>query len=267
MHWEHRVDPEWMKARRKFLTASEIVSCLPSWRRATKAQKAGEEIFPAFFSLMMQKVSDAELDIDSFGAMARGHIAEPYAINDYNSNVPDDPMFHWDDVVIASANIGWSPDGLNISQDYPGPMLYSTTDKSGTRLLSPDAKYSAMAPTRCIEVKSYEPKAHAKRMVTPKEKLDERWQIATGMWVVPSIVEGVVLFYSLETDFSFPVYYSRDELEEEIVTISGLNALWEKNKELFRERTEQQFARSWSEAEINADHISALQNVDLITGR
>ena len=270
MYWQHSVSADWMKARRSVLTASEIASCVSQLKRRTKAQQAGEVIFPAFASLWLEKQSNSEPDLSSFKAAARGHVAEPYAVSDFN-RATELHMFHWDDVIIKANNIGWSPDATNVSQDYPGAELLSVTEKSGTRLISPDGRFSIMGPTEMLEVKSYEPKAHMKRMLTDKMKLDERWQVAVAMWVVPSLQRGYLEFYSLETEYTFAHKYEREELEEELRLITEVDWMWTKNVELINEQFDINeldclpwIQRTWSEKQINDDHLATLQTADLL---
>ena len=270
MYWHHSVSPEWMQSRRSVLTASEIASCVSQLKRMTKAQEAGDQVFPAFASLWLEKQANTDPELDSFKAAARGHITEPYAVSDFNRNFEMN-MFHWDDIVIKANNIGWSPDATNVSQDYPGSELLSVTEKSGTRLISPDGRFSIMGPSQMLEVKSYEPKAHMKRMLTDKMKLDERWQVAVAMWVVPSIVEGYIEFYSLETDYSFVHKYDRKELEEELKLITKVDELWSKNIKLIEEQFDlndpsnnQWLTRFWTEKQINDEHLATLQTTELL---
>ena len=100
MDWRHEVSPQWLQARKDVITATELASCISAYNRANEKQKAGDVLFPAFAQLWAEKQSIKEPDAWSKGPAARGHIAEPYAIDDWNENYPDEYFYHWDDTII-----------------------------------------------------------------------------------------------------------------------------------------------------------------------
>ena len=81
-HWYHEVSEDWLKARKNFLTATDIVGLIPEYKRYKKNGKAG--IPPAFAALWEKKHSDIAVDPRSYKDAARGHILEPYAVYTYN---------------------------------------------------------------------------------------------------------------------------------------------------------------------------------------
>lgn len=250
MDWWHDTSRQWMEARRDVITASEIKSCLSAYNRATKEQKAGEVILPAFASLWMEKRSERHPDTGSRGAAARGHILEPYAVSDHNDNLPELDkrlfMYHWDDAIIKNGGCGWSPDGLSVPQEIPGPSVRVGRD----HLAVGSREFEYPLPTAFIEVKSYEASNHAKKFLTRKDKLDERWQMAVAFHVLPSLQTGVLLFYSIDTPYSFEQVYKRDELSEEIEQVAAMVELWNINSAKL-EQMQPLFIRSWSEEEVH----------------
>lgn len=262
MDWKHESSLSWMLARRDVITASELRSCLSAYNKATKDQKAGNVLLPAFAALWLEKQAVKVPDTYSRGSAARGHILEPYAISDYNDNIQrlgiDAPiMHHWDDAIVKRGGVGWSPDGMDIPQEVISASV--TIDESGTFQVG-DRKFSAGAPKEFIEVKSYEPTNHMKRFLTPKEKLDERWQMAVAFHVVDTMDKGIILFYSIETDFTFQRTYMRDELSEEIEQIGNMVDLWNANVAIL-ENIDTGFVKGLSEQEIYDIWIEDSRNI------
>lgn len=250
MDWWHETSIGWMLERRNVLTASEIKSLIPAWKKATKAQKAGEVILPAFASLWLEKQSHKPLETFSRGVMARGHILEPYAISDWNDNLPQYKgsmfMYHWDDVIIVNGGIGWSPDGMSIPQESPGPKI--TIDNN--KFVSNGIEFQACLPHSFIEVKSYEASNHMKKILSDKMSLDERWQMAVAFYTVPSLKEGVLLFYSIDTDYTRAFTYTREELKDEIELIESMVLAWTSNCAMLK-ALPIEFNRSWTEVEVH----------------
>ena len=265
MDWWHESSPGWMLARRDVITASEIRSCLSAYNRATEDQKAGRVLLPAFAALWLEKQAEKAPDTWSQGAAARGHIAEPFAVADYNSNhearewdLP--PMYHWDDVIIKSGGCGWSPDGCTIPMESYEPELLVSGGKLVTKA---GREWQASLPTGFIEIKSYEPERHMKCMLTPKEKLDERWQMAVAFHVVPALETGVILFYSVNTDYSFEVVFERGDLKAEIDQVGKMVDLWNTNVANL-EQMPIRFDRIWSEQDIHDQWIETSSTVLLL---
>lgn len=227
MDWRHEASLAWMKARRDVITATEICSCISKYNRANLKQKAGDILFPAFAKLWAKKQSDTEPEIWSKGPAARGHILEPYAIEDWNKNRKNNQpeFYHWDDVIIKNGCLGWSPDGLDVYGVTPDPVV---KEYKGN-LVSKNTELVCAMPKNFIEIKSYEPDRIMECMLTLPEKLDERWQMACAFRAVPTLETGYLLFYSINTDLSFYVTYNREDLQDEIKTVGDMLSLWAAN--------------------------------------
>ena len=143
----------------------------------------------------------------STGAAARGHILEPYAIDFFNENMQV-KLYHWDDLIIKKGNylngLAFSPDAMDI------PM---STHSTIARVIG--------------EVKCYSPERHVTCGHTKKEDLEERWQLATAMAVLPNIESGYLLFYNPSMAMQmFVVKYDREDLKEEIKTVYEIEDNW-----------------------------------------
>lgn len=218
--WRHEVSETWLRTRKLYLTASDIKKLVAEARRIEigKVELSESKIFAKLYG---DKQSN-EIDTESYGAMARGHILEPYAIEDYNKAVSVDgkQAFHWwDDAIICSGRIGFSPDGLDIPK-LPGTRIIC----DGGNLLSKDGKVAG--PKRILEVKCYDGGNHFQRKLTDKNDLDERWQIACAMHVCRTIRSGTLLFYAPQCCDMFWHLWWREELEQEIKEIEAIEKMW-----------------------------------------
>ena len=261
MHWEHKVDPRWMEARRSVITASEICSCRSAFQKANEKQKSGSVVLPAFASLWLSKQSERAPELESFGAAARGHVLEPYAVDDWNSSIgmsDDRFMHHWDDCIIKKGSLGWSPDALSIPQETGEASLFYH-DKQLKEWDHGKWGKAFSGPTKFLEIKSYEASHHMKCMLTEPSKLDERWQMAVGFTAVPTLEEGYLLFYSIDTDLSFHVSYSRQSLKKEIEIVKEMVDLWDMNISKL-ESIPSRFVRNHTESEIYQNYIRDLHD-------
>ena len=216
MDWKHKCSIDWLKERQKYLTASDIKNLLPVTKTGRKREVGDLEYLKVMSSKM---VSITEEDCMSYGAMARGHLLEPYAIDTLNQILvrvqgeEEHEMFYWwDDKIISEQGraIAFSPDAMDV------PMG------------APSLEQRAIA-----EVKSYSPANHLAVAYTPKEKIEERWQIATAMALRDSIDHAYLVLFNPKMKFrkTFVIRFDRSELEREIETILEI----EKNWVLFRE--------------------------------
>ena len=202
MKWFHECDIEWMKARRGFLTATDIKELLPITKTGRKRVVDNESYFKI---LARKKANITQDDCISTGAAARGHILEPYAIKFFNEHYGSStPLIHWDDVIIGRRpdylSLAFSPDAMDIPMvDNERPVSFTTKMKI------------------IGEVKSYSNEKHFICGNTPKEYLEERWQIATAMAVAENIEQAYLIFFnpSVKPEMFF-VQYDRDDLKEEI---------------------------------------------------
>lgn len=213
MKWEHKCSYEWLIARQFFLNASEIKQLIPY--TATGRDKKITDIDYAKILIKKKKILTKD-DCMSYGAAARGHILEPYAINAVNDHLHLN-MNHWDDCLIydITRKVAYSPDGLDIPQ----------LDKNKIRLSTDDIK-----PTKLVEIKSYSEENHIKCILSEPDKLEERWQIATAMLVSPSIENAIIAFYNpslLNCELGI-IEYDRGDLITEIGIIEKVINDWTK---------------------------------------
>lgn len=235
MEWIHQVSTEWLDARKDVITATELVGLRTGFSKLNSKQKAGEEVGQAFAALWGKKHSIAPTDPMSYGAAARGHWAEPFAVDDFNTNEVGAKMYHWDDVIIVNDGIGFSPDALNMEQKDDSPRLEVKQGKI--------AGYKTK-PTEILEIKSYGIENHMKSLAKTAAQQDERWQLAVAMMVLPCLKTAYLLHYNPEADFSMIVHkYSREDLEKEIKELQGLVEMWHATCRWFNNNTIQYRAR------------------------
>lgn len=205
MEWYHKVNPEWLQARNEFITASEVIKLLPT--TATGRKRYGIDAKRLAVWANKQKFNPTEDDICSTGAAARGHIMEPYAINEFNQLYKAQLFFHWDDILFYNEDTGtaWSPDGLTLRQPI-----------EKTKVNSADC----LTPVKGIEVKSYSADRHYDCLFKDKMKLEERWQIAMAFYTVPLLTDMVLVFFNPNVPQYIGWYwYDRTDLEEELELI------------------------------------------------
>lgn len=210
MEWKHKCSLDWLKERQKYLTASDIKSLIP-FTKTGRPRKIGE--IDRLKLLAKKQVELTDDDCWSYGAAARGHLLEPYAIdalNDWfiNNGATRQMFFHWDDELIAlpDRGIAFSPDAMDI------PQLHSDN----------------AVPTKIAEVKCYSPDRHIATAFTEKGEIEERWQIATAMALLDTIEEAYLVLFnpSMRRNRLFVIQYTRDDLRKEIETISKIELDW-----------------------------------------
>lgn len=205
MDWKHEVSLDWLSERQEHITASEIRQLVP-FTATGRPKKITDSDYMKIYAKKICKLTRE--DCLSYGAAARGHLLEPFAI-DSASRLPGMPkLYHWDDVLITRPghDIAYSPDALNVPMESEEP------------------------PTILGEIKSYGAERHLTTANTPKNKLEERWQIATAMAVSPTIETAYLILYNPEVQVAdsqvYVIKYTRDELESEINTIFDVEADW-----------------------------------------
>ena len=206
--WYHEVSRDWMVARQSVLSATDIKQLLP----VTKTGRARKVTDEDYLKVLASKIVEISYDdCCSTGAAARGHILEPYAIEMFNEFIgvsSNEVLHHWDDFVVASPNgiLGFSPDALNFKQeaDIPPIGVITEIDYIG-------------------EVKCYGADRHLICGRTPKEELEERWQIAAAMATCEKIDHAWLIFFNPSmTRQMYVVRYGRVELADEIETCLGI---------------------------------------------
>ena len=208
--WFHQVDAKWLEARRDCITATEIQKLVSPYKRRSKKDAEAGRIIPAFAALWGDKNSSWPIDPDSFGAAARGHVMEPYAVEEHN-RIGHDEMFHWDDCVIVNGSVGFSPDAMDVPQDGIDAVKIDVKDMPGE-------------VRRILEVKSFEPAGHMKAIATPKMERDQLMQLAVAFHVLPSLEEAVLVFFC--PPCRIPIYeetYTRDDLKELIGLVGDID--------------------------------------------
>lgn len=226
MDWRHEVNEEWALARKGCLTASDIVSLIPAFKTLKKKDPTFDRVLSPQFAGKIGEKCFAEVDVKSYGPAARGHVMEPYAVEEFNNlgiatNIR--AMYHWDDVVIQKTNspLAFSPDAMCLPQESKGEvhLMYRDKDKL---LYTQGGKCVAPMAGAILEIKSYGAKHHAQCCVSGKKELDERWQIATAMAVCDNVREAYLMFYNPGKQLSKAVpqicvkKYTRGDLVNEV---------------------------------------------------
>lgn len=192
--WRHEVGKDWLDARRNYLTSTDIKGLLP-FTKTGRPRKVTKDDY-AKLILDKQRVVRPEERL-STGMAARGHILEPYAIARYNQLVINGnlkkhfgrefpKMYHWDDTLIHSPScLAFSPDGMCV----PQAGVYKQPDLGVINFGLDEVE-------AIIEVKSYGPAAFYDALNADADKLEERWQLATAMAVLPSCSLAVLAIYN-----------------------------------------------------------------------
>lgn len=213
--WQHKCSLEWMRARQRSLTASDIKELLP----VTKTGRPRTVSEEAYWKVLARKlVALTEEDCMSYGAAARGHILEPYAIERYNVRYAGNMLHHWDDIVIfdQDSQLAFSPDALDIQPDcafFPVVSFNKLTPK----------------PTRLGEVKCYSAEKHLSYKGGNPLDFEERWQIATAFAVCDTLDTAKLILFnpSLPRNYSLFVWsYTRSMLEKEIEIVHDIDKQW-----------------------------------------
>lgn len=211
MEWKHKCSLAWLQERQRYLTATDIKSLIPVTKTGRPRKITDMDRLKV---LAKKRVILTEEDCWSYGAAARGHLLEPYAIDALNDflidlGAPRQMFFHWDDEVIhvIGSSLAFSPDGLDI------PQLHNPGDY----------------PTMMAEVKCYSADKHTTLGHTPKMELEERWQIATAMATLDTIKKAYLVLFnpSMQTDRLYVIEYTRDDLVEEIKMVRTIDADWD----------------------------------------
>ena len=218
MIWKHKCSLEWMKTRQCYLTASDIKELLPVTKTGRARKVTEENFWKVYANKIIQLTED---DTWSNGVMARGHLLEPFAIQEYNAwadNHNARHLYHWDDMVVPKHDCGYqrlafSPDAMSFEQPYHDV-----------------ARYDHEIPELTVigEVKSYSPDRHLISINSDKIDREERWQIATAMACDKNIVAALLIFFNpalREDRLSFDTYL-RSDLEEEIKIIEDIEDKW-----------------------------------------
>ena len=195
MQWQHQVSRDWLKARQQYLTAGDVGKLYPQ----AKKWKKGDPLPPNFIGLWFEKHMDSELDPMSYGPAARGHLMEPYAIEDFNMQ-HSDKLYHWDDVCIHNGVLSFSPDALDIQQ----PITPSV-----------DLDYRDVPALISGEIKSYQAYHHGQCVLKARENQEELMQVAMSMRVLLDLDKAYLIHYCPGAPLSMRVdeYTRRDFIQ------------------------------------------------------
>lgn len=217
--WQHKCKAEWMKARQRYLTATDVKDLLPVTKTGRKRSIDDENYLKVFARKIVPITED---DIISTGAAARGHVLEPFAIDKYNEFVGDQGgthLHHWDDIMVVRpdrkpGSLAFSPDAMSI------PMEQVTMCAAATAT-------DVIAPV-IGEVKCYNAENHlARGYETDIANLEERWQIATAMAVCPSIEVAHLVFFNPSMKCQmFVVEYTAKDLAGEVEMVLEVEDNW-----------------------------------------
>lgn len=204
MGWYHKTSIEWMRARQRYLTATDIKALLPVTKTGRNRKITDEDYLKVLANKMVEITED---DCVSTGAMARGHLLEPFAVDALNTLLEGKEFFyHWDDYVYPDEDLimAFSPDAMNITVDDKG------------------------SPTAIAEIKSYNPERHIVTAFTDKMEIEERWQIAVAMAVEPNVERGYLVLFNPAMKFRkiYSIRYSREDLKEEIEKVLEVKEGW-----------------------------------------
>lgn len=223
--WSHNVGELWLAARREHLMASEVKNLITDYKRI----KAGKIKLPNAlqFAKVYGSKMNCDIDTSSFGAMARGHIMEPYAVEEYN-RINGTKFYQWDDKLITRGIVGFSPDAMDIPQ-LPGTKMVVNLDDE---LVDKNGDTNP-GPNEILEIKSYEAGQAFQRlsMIGRDEPLEERWQIATAMAVCYTIKTGTIMFYLPQCGLEFSKQYDRADLIDEIDIVMDIAKMWDQYTE------------------------------------
>lgn len=211
MDWKHKCSLKWLRERQRYLTASDIKVLLPVTKTGRPRKVTDEDRLKVYAK---KKIELTEQDCWSYGAAARGHLLEPYAIDALNDDLilrgvaGQQQFFWWDDEVIhvPARRLAFSPDAMDI----------------------PQVMKRAGIPHQIAEVKCYGPDRHMATAYADRKDIEERWQIATAMAALEDIEFAYLVLFnpSLRVDRLVLIPYDRSDLEDEIELVLRVEDEW-----------------------------------------
>lgn len=224
--WRHECSLDWLRARQCFLTASDVHSLLPVTPTGRK-RRVDDFTYLKLIASKWKRLTQE--DAISVGAAARGHMLEPEAVDAMNSITGG--FHHWDDLLVYGnvKNLAYSPDAMTTEMPKPDRREFSLPGW-------PNEKVSTVSAVHCeefdhkalLEVKCYSPERHLSVIFTPKEEVEERWQIATAMAVDPRIEDAWLVLHNpdMEKFGDAMFHWHRVELEDEVSMVLDACAAW-----------------------------------------
>ena len=263
--WYHEVSAGWLKARQSVLTATDVSSLLPEYKRYLK-QSDPDKLMPGFAALWASKNTIADLDTSSpSSAAARGHIMEPWAVRSWNTQTQP-YMYHWDDCLIrdSTGKLGFSPDAMTVMQKADHPVL----DVYGDETMGVE-NILYHQPAEILEIKSYEPAKHMKAVITERMMHDELMQLAMAFVVLPYLEKAHMLWFCPGAPISMHTEeYTRDDLHDQIRWIMEIAEVYYKQAQLCEKLSSNMVAQCteeevWQEflkeQEMNSDNVFILK--------
>lgn len=211
MEWKHKCSLDWLRERQIYLTASDIHSLVPLTKTGRPRKITDVDRMKILAS---KNVTLTEDDCWSYGAAARGHIMEPYAIDALNQTLKSyhtgEQFYHWDDKLISlpDRSIAFSPDAMDITQEDHA---------------------KGENPHAIAEVKCYSIDRHISTALSKKNEIEERWQIATAMSLLDTIDHAYLTLFNPSLNNSMKlvvIRFDRSELEDEITMIHKIELDW-----------------------------------------
>ena len=210
-HWKHTCDLAWLAKRQQYLTASDVRKLIPLTAGGRKKVIKDADYISVMSTKMVLLDPD---DCVSYGAAARGHLLEPYAIAECNRILAEHKikthLYHWDDEIVTDGNrrLAFSPDAMSI------PMH--------------DIDPKTAGPLVIAEVKSYNAERHLQTAYMDKGEMEERWQIATAMAVLDNIKDAYLVLFNpkMKVRKTFVIHFTREDLKEEIEMILQVEKDW-----------------------------------------
>lgn len=245
-HWQHDVSQDWLAERKRYLCASEVGRLAKDAKRVLDG-KLKLENSTAFRDVVSDKLS-SDFDERSYGAAARGHIMEPEAVAWWNSTMAKShgQMFHWDDCLVTSGVVAFSPDAM----DMPQP------DGASVSLSS-----SMVDARRIMEIKSYSSAQHLKRLAEHEGdpmSLPELWQLATAMYVCKDIELARLLMWAPQVGDVHVFSYTRDQLADMVREIEGIESLYVEAMGMYTKLLSDGMEPGRSEGDIYNQYLATL---------
>lgn len=206
--WYHVSNPEWLKARCNYLTASDVIALWPETATGIKRKLTDDSYMAIAFK---QREFDPTAAV-SYSHAARGHILEPYCVEEHNLQRPRaKALYHWDNCVLHNGGlIAFSPDALDVPQLDTGQVTCHINE------LVDDISVVG-------EIKSYGGDKHF-ATYSQGQKAIERIQIAVGMYVCIHAKAAKLLLYNprMEKGALLCTVWQRNELEKELGIIDDI---------------------------------------------
>ncbi len=225
--WRHECSLDWLKARQCFLTASDVHSLLPFTATGRK-RKVDSSTYLKLLASKWKRLTQE--DAISTGAAARGHMLEPEAVRAVNRIYPS-VFKHWDDLLVYGnvRNLAYSPDAVDAEMPVPMTTELRVPGWPNEEVYVDSAVHcDSFTHTSILEVKCYSPERHLDTMFMDKDKVEERWQLATAMAVDPNIMQAWLVLHNPDMfkygDAMF--HWTRFELAEETGIVLDVCDAW-----------------------------------------